>query len=96
VSLLLLSLLSLALGAFGVAPSCTVSNLLPKSDVADANLCPFIWATTLNHPRGIALAKNNDVLVCENGAGQITALWDANKMANLIILNVRFWQNKVV
>jgi len=72
------ALLSLALGAFGVAPSCTVSNLLPKSDVSDAQYCPFIWATTLNKPRAIALAKNNDILVCESGSGQITALWDAN------------------
>jgi len=70
--------LSLALGALAVAPSCTVSNLLPKSDVSDANYCPFIWSTTLNQPRGLALAKNNDVLVVEAGYGQVTALWDAN------------------
>jgi glucose/arabinose dehydrogenase len=32
----------------------------------------------LNKPRGLALAKNNDILVSETGYGQITALWDAN------------------
>jgi glucose/arabinose dehydrogenase len=71
-------ILCLALGALAVAPNCTVSNLLPKSDVQQAGFCPFIWSTGLNGPRGMIIAKNNDVLVCESGYSQITALWDAN------------------
>jgi len=60
-------------------PSCTLSNVLPKSDVPDANYCPYTWATTLNSPRGIIVAANGDVLVVESGYGRVTALWDDNK-----------------
>jgi len=74
----LIFLFSLLGRALAVAPSCTRATLLPKSDVIDANLCPFVWSTGLNAPRGVALAANNDLLVVESGYSQVTALWDAN------------------
>jgi len=56
-------------------PNCTVSNILPNSDIMEG-YCPTIWATDLRSPRGIAIAANNDLLVSTTGA--ILALWDAN------------------
>jgi len=59
-------------------PSCTLSTLLPNANVSDPLFCPYIWATALNIPRAIAVASNGDLLVVEQGPGQVTALWDAN------------------
>jgi glucose/arabinose dehydrogenase len=66
------------IAAQAATPSCQPTNLLKNSNVPDPNYCPFIWATGLSLPRGVAIATNNDLLTVEQGLGQVTVLWDAD------------------
>jgi len=53
------------------------NDKLPYSSIPDG-FCPREWAKSLNYPRGLHVASNNDILVLESGQNAVTALYDLN------------------
>eukprot|EP01090_Pellita_catalonica_P019590 TRINITY_DN671_c0_g1_i1.p1 TRINITY_DN671_c0_g1~~TRINITY_DN671_c0_g1_i1.p1 ORF type:complete len:439 (-),score=33.23 TRINITY_DN671_c0_g1_i1:87-1403(-) len=63
-------------GLFCVCYGATCDNRLPKSHHMSDGFCPQIVYSGLRSPRQLAIADNNDLLVCERSIGQISVLYD--------------------